>query len=96
MAISFDQNHNSIEIAIDFCFWMQPDYKEGMPETGMVQLIFNDVQEFMGKSGNYNDVTILDIIVSENNKLTFQIIDEDNKEYMELIVIAESAEIVVQ
>lgn len=95
-AISFDQNHNSLEIVIDFCFWMQPDFKEGMPETGMIQLIFTDVQEFKGEPGSYNDLTILDIIVSENNKLTFQTIDEDNKDYMELTVIAESVEFVVQ
>ena len=66
-AIRFDQKRNSLEIAIDFCFWMQPDFKEGMPETGMIQLIFNGVQEFIGEHGSYNDLTILDIIVSENN-----------------------------
>ncbi len=95
-AIRFDQDHNSLEMDIDFCFWMQTEYIKTSPETGMIQLIFNGVQEFVGEPSSYNDLTILDIIVSEHNKLTFQIIDEDNKEYMELIVIAETVEFFVK
>ncbi len=95
-AIRFDQNRNSLVMEIDFCFWMQTDYVKTSPETGMIQLIFNGVQDFIGEPCCYNDLTILDIIVSEHNKLTFQIIDEDNKEYMELTVIAETVEFVVQ
>jgi hypothetical protein len=95
-AIRFNQNHNSLEMDIDFCFWMQTDYVKTSPETGMIELIFNGVLEFVGEPCSYNDLTILDTIVSDHNKLTFQILDEDDNKYMELTVISESVEFVVK
>lgn len=74
--------NNTVKIELEFCYWLQKDYKEGEKETGMLEIAFFNVSHF-----DYGDVigeidyfSILET-KHENDILYIDILDDFNDEY---------------
>ena len=86
--------NNTVDITIDFCFWMQEGYRKEDPETGIIHLHFPDVDAFSGPTGNIDDYSILDADY-QNNCLTLLLLDDFNNTSYELKITSSSGNIEV-
>ena len=51
---------DTVDLTIDFCFWMHEVYLENEHETGIILLYFSDVTPFLGPSGVLGDYSIIE------------------------------------
>ncbi len=94
--ITHDDLLDQLVITIEFSFWAQEGFTEGMPETGMVNLVFHKVEDFdcSGLNGNVDYFSILDAI-ADNNKLSLNILDDFHDKYFELFIISPDVDFLV-
>lgn len=81
--------NNTVELTIDFCFWMQEGYREGDPETGIIHLRFLDVRNMSGPIGNINDYSILETDYHDRC-FSLLLMDDFNNTCYELKIISSS------
>ena len=52
----------TIEMEIDYAFWMQDNYREGDPETGLITVIFKNVSRYtMPSDIDWGETSILEM-----------------------------------
>ena len=51
-SIAHDERNKTVTIMLDFCYWMQQDYKKGEQENGLLKVTFKNVTEYDGIQGN--------------------------------------------
>lgn len=74
-------NGSTLELTIDFCYWMQDGYQESDPETGTINLSFVRISEYSGPSGDINEFSILRAEY-HNGIFTLLLLDDfNNKSY---------------
>lgn len=73
--------NNTVDITIDFCFWMQEGYRENEPETGIIYLHFPDVTSFSGPSGSLDDYSILEANYQDGCLILLLMDDFNNTSY---------------
>lgn len=85
--ITRDVLQNQLVVSIEFSFWAQEGVKEGVPETGMIKLVFHEVEDFdcAGLEGNIDYFSILDA-TADNNKLSLHLLDDFHDKYYELFI----------
>ena len=81
--------NNTVDLTIDFCFWMQEGYRENKPETGIIHLHFPDVTFFSGPSGPLDDYSILEANY-QNGCFTLLLMDDFNNTSYELKITSAS------
>lgn len=86
--------NNTVDITIDFCFWMQEGYCEEEPETGSMYLHFPDVASFSGPTGSIDNYSILEADY-QDNCLTLLLLDDFNNTSYELKITSASGNIEV-
>ena len=86
--------NNTVDITIDFCFWMQEGYSENEPETGIIHLHFPDVTSFSGPSGSLDDYSILEANYQDGCFILLLMDDFNNTSY-ELKITSESGTVEV-
>ena len=100
ISINYDKEKNIVEMLIDFCFWMQEDFKEGEPENGEAKLIFRQAHNYDGPLGELNSNSILRTFVKENNQFLLCMSDDNftngnyTSDYYEIKFNAECAEFI--
>lgn len=52
-------NGDSLELTVDFCYWMQDGYRDDEPETGVLRLRFVEISGYNGPIGEIDDYSIL-------------------------------------
>lgn len=94
--ITHDDRLHQLVITIEFCFWAQEAFKEGMPETGLIKLVFHEVEDFDcdGLPGEIDYFSILDAS-ADNNKLTLSILDDFHNSFYELYVVSPAVDFIV-
>lgn len=85
--VTVDTESQKVILLVDFCYWMQKGYTNQQPETGMVNIIFNDATFINGPIGECNSFSILRCIASSNGVLIV-LLDDDTDEYFELTIAA--------
>lgn len=86
--------NNTVDLTIDFCFWMQDGYRENEPETGIIHLHFTDVASFSGPSGPLDDYSILEADYQEGC-LTLLLMDDFNNTSYEVKITSASGNVEV-
>lgn len=71
--IEFDEQARVVKLTVDFCYWQQPDYKEGDLETGLISLLFTDVARFDREEHPLNSDEIIACICLDDNTLNLQV-----------------------
>lgn len=79
--VSFDEEKKELLFLIDFCFYMQDDYKEGDPDVGMVEVHFFDVEDFDGDIGKFDSFWIILRILDEGERLRFCLTGKEYREW---------------
>lgn len=79
------ENH-TVDMTIDFCYWMQEGYCEEDPETGIINLHFPSVADMNGPTGKIDDYSILESYYNDGC-LNFLIMDDFNNISYELKII---------
>ena len=87
--------NNTVELTIDFCFWMQEGYREGDPETGIIHLRFPDVSNMSGPIGDIDDYSILETDYHDGC-FSLLLMDDFNDTCHELRIISSSETLELQ
>lgn len=74
--------NNTVNITMDFCYWMQPNYNENDPETGIIHLVFPNVYDYTGLSGKIDDFSILEAKYINDEMIITLLDDFNNKSYL--------------
>lgn len=87
--VSYVNENSEIKMTIDFCYWMQNGYSDLNPETGTVTLLFQNVSNYSGTLGNYDDETILDVRLDDKNQICFSILSDETHQVTNIVISAE-------
>lgn len=81
-------DNTTIVLWLDFAFWMQKDYNETAPETGILKVTFSDVSSYLiPENVNWNEISILETTI-ENGNIKFLLINDMTDEPLEIIICA--------
>ena len=80
-AIHWDPNARVLEIFIEFCAWMQPDYDDKKPENHPATLHFTDVSQYKGLTGEIDDFSIVEVRWKDGVLYFFILDDFHDKDY---------------
>lgn len=84
--------NNSVDITIDFCFWMQSGYQDENPETGIIHLFLPKVTSLSGPTGDIDDFSILEAHY-DDSIFSLLLMDDFNNISYELKIIMASDEV---
>lgn len=84
-----------VNFELEFCYWRQEHYKDGEPETGIIELCFTNVQHFENDIplGDIDYYSILEAKL-ENDTLILYILDDFNDHYYTISLEAEEVMII--
>ena len=93
-SIEYNEKEKSVDMIINFAYWMQEWYEDGKPENGLLSCSFYDVSiyDYSGDEIDYNMVSILKTEVADNT-IVFALGDDINDEYYELKITAKSVQV---
>ncbi len=88
--VNYVQSENRLTMLIDFAFWMQNDYVEGEPESGILQVTFHCVKLYACPDGDPcgDFVGILESKVSEQGGCIISMADDMKNSYFEMQIYA--------
>ena len=87
-------NDDIVNFELEFCYWRQEGYKDGEPETGIIELRFTNVQRFENgiQLGDIDYYSILEARI-ENDTIILNILDDFNDAYYTISL--EAKEVIV-
>ena len=91
--VSYNAEKEELELKINFCYWMQSNYDNLSPETGLVLVKFYDVIEYSGLTGNTDDFSILELKLDQDGSIIISVLDDDKNEFFSLSFKAKYVEI---
>ena len=62
---------------IDFCYWVQEDYKEGFDENGIVKVLFTGVSDFKYDEYDICSDSILNFVINKAGKIELTVETDD-------------------
>lgn len=93
--IIYNRQKQELVLDIDLCYWMQKNYKDSEPETGMIKLVFEGVKEYSEMTGEVADFSILNVDVTDDNGVKISVLDDENNEFHEVSFNADSVRVMV-
>ena len=88
--VEADSAAKTVVMLIDFAFWMQKDYVEGEPETGVLKVTFSNVSQcIMPSYADWQAVSILETRIEEDAVL-FALLNDMTDDYSEIRIKAGS------
>ena len=85
-----DNNDGKVTIKIDFAFWMQEDYEESEPETGIVNVIFDGVSYIeIPQEVDWNEISISEARI-EGDMIKFELMNDVTDDYLEILILAQN------
>ena len=91
--IKYDSNSKTIKFIVDFCYWQQDDYREEMPETGLIIIEFSGNVELSYIPYHINSDEIIRVFLSESNTLHLIVFNDLSEESHEIIVKADDVSV---
>ena len=91
--VNISDDGTKIEVQIDFAFWMQKNYVESDPETGIISVVFDGVTFYdIPESVNWDEISILETKM-ENQYVKFLLINDMTDDYLEMVISAEEVSV---
>ncbi len=89
-AVKYDPESRSVVLTIQFLFWMQNDYVEGSPETGLLYVTFHNASRYSCENENPAD-PFSGILTAEckNGDLILKLMNDKTGRYFEVVISAE-------
>ncbi len=85
-------NENTVILTLDYCYWQQDDYKDGTKETGIVDIVFDHVNNFIHEDYQINSDEIIDVFIDENDQLNIKVFNDINLKYYNCIIDCDRVE----
>ncbi len=93
-SVTYDIESKSVEMRIDFAYWMQEWYTDDIPETGIITVIFKDVQQFYcPEQVNWEQISIIQTTV-EDDSINFSVMNDLTDGYFQIIIKCKSVDVV--
>lgn len=92
-SVNYDKEKEIVTLEIDFGYWLQKNYTDDIPETGMITLIFSNVSKFDCASFSINSDEIINIENVSENELYLEVYNDITDECHNLTIIATQVEI---
>jgi hypothetical protein len=92
--ISYDKEKNIIIIGIDFCYWQQDYYTDGMKETGNIRLIFSEVLNFDYMPYSVNSDEILSVGNTSDDEMFMEVYNDVTEKCYRLTISAKNIDII--
>ena len=88
-SITVEENGNTVRILIDFAFWMQDHYQESDPETGPLEVCFQNVSRYDHPENlPLEEISILKTFIREGS-IVFALLNDVTDEYFEIQIVAD-------
>lgn len=89
-------NH-TITLRIHFAFWMQEDYQDGSPETGILTVTFHNVHQYQCEGGDPAGAFV-GILSAEcdGDCITISLLDDETVECFSMMIAADDVTAVVE
>jgi len=95
LGINYDKNESTLELVIDFAFWMQKGYKDDMPETGVVKLMFSGINSIeLPDNIDFNMTSILDV-ETNGSTIDIMLINDLTDESDDIKIDANNVEMII-
>jgi len=93
--IEYFAENQTVKMQINFAFWMQDGYKDGEPETGVIEVRFYGVTEYMCPPEF--DCEQLGILQTEeiNDGVKFMLCNDVTDDFAEITINAKTVEVAV-
>ena len=93
-SIESDSESKTVTVTINFAFWMQDDYIEGTPETGIIKVVFHGVTQFSCNGGAATG-DFVGILKNEfhDGVLTITLADDVSNDCFDMIIAAEDVSV---
>ena len=92
--VLYDEGNKKVFLKIDFCNWKQKWYNESEEETSMISLVFNNASNIVLPEHQLNSDEIIEFEVSKDNKVRIVIFNDIEDVSYEIIIYAETVEII--
>ena len=91
--VSFSKEEAVVTMIIDFAFWMQSWFKEGMDETGLIFVTFHNVEDYScPDSVDWEQISILQ--TEETDGLVkFSLMNDMDDSYLEMKVKSDDIDV---
>ena len=94
--IEYCNDTSSVNMLVDFAFWMQEGYQEEEPETGLILIIFSDVSEYDCPDNiNFDQVSFLGSEIIED-AIKYEMVNDFTDEYFSITIKAKSVDVLPQ
>ena len=95
-SVDVQEKDMRIVLIIDFAFWMQEDYKDSDPETGLIKVTFNDVSSYdVPKDADWNEISILETSL-DDGRIKFALMNDMTDDYLELIIESNNIDVEIE
>lgn len=93
--VKYDQSTKTLSLLIDFSFWMQNDYVEGEPESGILRVTFRGVESYTCPQGDPcgDFAEILDAKIDEQGRCIISLSDDMKNDYFEMQIHAKDVSV---
>ncbi len=95
-SVANDQAEHTVTLRIHFAFWMQEDYQDGSPETGILIVTFHNVHQYQCEGGNPAG-SFVGILGAEcdGDCITINLLDDETVECFNMTIAADDVTVVV-
>lgn len=90
--VEYDKENKQITFNIDFCYWQQKNYTDDMQETGMITLVFSEVNDFDYTPFEIDSDEIISVQNNSENELYFEVCNDMTEECHSLRIKAKHVE----
>lgn len=87
--IHYNSKNQTLTLKVDFCYWMQDNYTDEQPETGVIYLTFYNVPEYDNISGIIDSYSVLDFMF-DSGVVIINLLDDYHNDYYELRFISDN------
>lgn len=94
-SVEYDRSRRITTLKIHFAFWMQADYREGTPETGLLIAAFHNVRQYQCEGGDPAG-PFVGILGTECNgdRITISLLDDETVNCFNMTIAAEDVTVV--
>lgn len=76
-SIWVNNEQNTVRLDIDLCYWLQPEYRDGDPESGMVYALFTGVESVEHEPWSIDDDVILQCSHDQDTSTFHMVVTSD-------------------
>ncbi len=90
--IEYDSERQTVKLTVEFCCWLQDNYKEGTSETGIIEINFINVSNFEYSPYKINSDEFTNVIL-EDKTIKFTLFNDIEDNYKNIYITCNEVKI---